>query len=150
MDIQHIQPISFLYFRTETTVQELASFLPVGQELFREAVLHRLTITGPIHWHYTDFAGDITQPFTLEVALPIGSIPDDYDGKFHLKRTQPFRCLTATHTGDWLAMPHTYGRMLQHLADNGLTPSARNREIYINVDFQHPDANLTLIQLGIQ
>jgi effector-binding domain-containing protein len=47
-------------------------------------------------------------------------------------------------------MPQSYGKLLQYIADNKLTPQAVNREIYVNVDFQHPDANEVEIQIGIQ
>lgn len=149
MQIKQVKPINFLFFSTETKIQDLVNLLPVGQELFKEAVKHNLSITGPIHWHYFDFTGDESKPFTLEIALPVSDFPVEYDGKFHLKRTEPFKCASAVHEGGWLQIPITYGKLVQFITNEKLTPVAVNREIYINVDFKNPEANVTEIQMGI-
>jgi effector-binding domain-containing protein len=150
MQIKEVKPISFLFFRTETTVNELAQFALVGQDLFREAVAYRLNITGPVHWHYFGFEGDFNKPFTLEIALPVGDVVESYDGKYHFKRTEPFKCVTHVHEGNWLDIPTSYGKLFQFIAENKLQPVAVNREVYVNVDFKDPDANTTEIQIGIK
>ena len=149
MQIKQVKPINFLFFRTETRISELNNFLPVAQELFKEAVLHHLTITGPIHWHYFGFTGDESKPFTLEISLPVSELPQDYDGKYHFKRTEPFKCVSVVHEGSWYEMPQTYGKLMQFVGDHKLIPNAVNREIYINSDFNHPEANVTEIQMGV-
>ncbi|MBT1697994.1 GyrI-like domain-containing protein [Fulvivirgaceae bacterium PWU4] len=149
MQIKAVKPINFLFFRTEASVAELVNYLPVGQELFKEAVAYNLPITGPVHWHYFGFEGDLTKPFTLEIALPVGEVPEAYDGKFHFKRTDSFKCVSAIHEGSWLDMPQSYGKLMQFIEANHLTPLASNREIYVNADFKHPEANVTEIQIGI-
>lgn len=150
MKVKEVKPINFLFFRAETKIEELHAFLPIGQQLFREAVKQQLNITGPVHWHYYGFTGDESKPFTLEIALPVADVPHDYDGEFHFKRTEAFKCATMEHEGAWNLMPQSYGKLLQYIADNKLTPQAVNREIYVNVDFQHPDANAVEIQIGVQ
>lgn len=150
MQIIRTAPINFLYFYEETTINELKRFLPVGQELIREAVRIGVPLTGPVHWHYYGFTGAPDQVFLLEVCLPIGEIPVDYDGKFHLKRTEAFECACALHSGSWYDLPATYQKMLEFIAAAGLKPIGQNREIYINVDFVDPDANETIVQMGIQ
>src|SRR6218665_3463003 len=102
-----VQPINFLYYRTTTTVGELAKLLPVGQELFKEAIRLKIFITGPVHWHYIGFT-DVTKPFTIEIALPVGEIPGDYDGAYHFKRTEPFKCVSIIHEGAWMDIPQSY------------------------------------------
>lgn len=149
MQIKAVKPINFLFFRTEASVAELVNYLPVGQELFKEAVAYNLPITGPVHWHYFGFEGDLTKPFTLEIALPVGEVPEAYDGKFHFKRTDAFKCVSAIHEGNWKDMPQSYGKLMQFIEANHLTPLASNREIYVNADFKHPEANVTEIQIGI-
>jgi effector-binding domain-containing protein len=149
MQVKTIKPISFLFFRTETSVSELSQFLSVGQELFKEAVLHKLPITGPIHWHYIGFAGDVSKPFTLEISLPVGQIEEEYDGKFHFKRTEPFKCVSFVHDGGWLELPQSYGKIMQFIQSNNLQPNVVNREIYVNADFKDPSANITEVQIGI-
>jgi effector-binding domain-containing protein len=150
MQIKVVKPVNFLFFRTEARVAELSNFLPIAKELFREAVQLDLWITGPIHWHYYGFTPDEAIPFTLEIALPVAALPAIYDGKFHSKRTDPFRCVSAIHEGSWYEIPHTYGKLMGFLSSNKLVASAVNRELYINADFNNPEANVTEIQFGIQ
>jgi effector-binding domain-containing protein len=150
MRIKEVKPISFLYFRTQTKVNELAQYALVGQELFREAVNHKLNITGPVHWHYFGFEGDLEKEFTLEISLPVSDVVDGYDGKFHFKRTDAFKCVALEHEGSWLSIPESYNKAFGFISENQLQPVAANREIYVNVDFRDPDANTTEIQIGIK
>ena len=149
MQIKEVKPVNFLFFRTETKVTELGNFLPVAKDLFKEAVKLDLWVTGPVHWHYYGFAGDEKKPFTLEIALPVATLPEQYDGKFHLKRTEPFRCVSDVHEGNWFEIPNTYRKIMEFVSSNGLMPIGVNRELYINADFSHPEANVTEIQLGV-
>ena len=150
MEVKAVGPINFLYFRTETKVSELYRFLSVGQDLFKEAVSQNIPITGPVHWHYFGFTGDEKQTFELEIALPVGDILEGYDGKFHFKRTESFRCLSLVHHGDWLKLPDSYAKAFGFIAKEKLIPTAKNREVYINVDFKNPESNFTEIQIGIE
>lgn len=149
MDIREIKPITFLFFRTETTVSELVKYLPVGQRLFKEAVTREIDITGPVHWHYSQFQGGLSKPFTLEISLPVGHAPDEYDGQFHFKRSGNFRAVVATHHGSWLSIPETYQKLNDFIVKNSLQTLGVNREVYVNVDFRSPEANTTEIQFGI-
>lgn len=145
---RRIKPANFLFFRTETTVNELAGFFDVAPRLYAEAVKNNLRVTGPVHWHYAGFT-DIQKPFTLEIALPVGEIMPEYDGPFHFKRTDDFACLSLVHEGNWYEMPRSYGALIADAAEKGFKPSGNNREIYVNVDFANPEANVTEIQLGL-
>lgn len=148
--IREVKPINFLYFRTETTVGDLASFLPVSSDLFREAVQHNLRITGPIHWHYFGFNGDPNSSFTLEVSLPVADILPSYDGSFHFKRTGNFKCVAFRHEGPWHELPKSYSKVLDFVSREKLEAVPMTREIYVNADFAYPDANITEIQFGIR
>ncbi|MBL0739602.1 GyrI-like domain-containing protein [Chryseolinea lacunae] len=150
MQLKEISPTTFLFFKTETHLNELGRFIPVGQELFQEAVKQKLFITGPIHWHYFGFTGEPDKPFTLEVALPISEAPADYDGVFHIKRTEPFKSAVTVHEGNWQTLPDAYGRLIQFMHDNKLKPNGATREIYINSDLHAPAANVTMIQMGVE
>ncbi len=150
MQIKEVKPVNFLFFRTETKVNELAGFVPVAKKLFKESVKLDIHPTGPIHWHYFGFTGDETQSFTLEVALPVATVVNDYDGKFHFKRTEPFKCVSVIHEGGWLDMLSTYAKAMNFISENKLQSVAVNRELYINADFIHPEANVTEIQIGIR
>jgi effector-binding domain-containing protein len=148
--IKVVKPINFIYFRTETNVHQLVNFIPVAKDLFREAVNYNLHVTGPVHWHYFGFTGDGSAQFTLEISLPVSEVVNGYDGNFHFKRTQPFRCVSVVHEGGWLTIPESYARLMQFMADNKLEPVGVNREIYLNADFNDPEANITEVQLGVK
>jgi effector-binding domain-containing protein len=150
MQIKAVKPINFLFFRTETTVAELIKFIPIGQEIIHEAVKKNLFITGPVHWHYFGFEGNEHKPFTLEISLPVSEAVSEYDGKFHFKRTEPFKCVSMVHEGSWFDMPKSYGNMMTFMSENKLTPIGATREIYVNTDFKYPEANVTEIQMGVQ
>lgn len=148
-ELRKVKPINFLFYRTETTVEELNKLFWVAPELFKEAVVNNLTITGPIHWHYVGFMGDATKPFILEISLPVAEVLADYDGKFHFKRTEEFKCMSIRHEGNWLEIPASYEKLMEYIKKKSLLPVGVNREIYINADFNFPEANSTEIQLGV-
>ncbi len=147
--LKHVKPINFLFFRVETTVNELSQFFWVAPELFKEAVTNNLTITGPVHWHYFDFMGDLEKPFILEISLPVSEVVNDYDGKFHFKRTNEFKCVSLVHEGNWLDLPTSYEALMKFVQAKKFQPVAVNRELYVNVDFNFPEANTTEVQMGI-
>jgi hypothetical protein len=39
---------------------------------------------------------------------------------------------------------------MKFVSENKLTPTSAVREIYVNSDFENPEANVTEIQFGIQ
>jgi effector-binding domain-containing protein len=150
MLVREIKPVNFLFYRVETHVGELKNFVSVGQKIFAEALKNNLFITGPIQWHYFGFMGDVQRSFTLEIALPVGNVIREYDGIFHFKRTDLFRAVTSMHDGSWESIPASYEKLMHLIAGERLKATAVNREIYINIDFENPDANRTEIQVGIE
>lgn len=151
MQVKEVNPINFVYFRTKTRVGELGRFVGViARELYRDAALHDLEITGPVYWNYFGFNGNESTPFTLDIALPVAEMPGVYHGNFQLKREDPFTCVSLVHTGSWFDLQQNYRRMMEFLAIRGLEPSGNNREIYLNIDFMNPAANVTEIQVGVK
>ncbi len=148
--VKEIRPINFLFYRTEVMVSNLIHQIPVAKALFREAVKLDMHPTGPIHWHYFGFTGDESNRFTLEVCLPVASFPTDFNGNFHFKRTENFKCISFSHEAGWNEIPRSYGVMMEFMQQNNLQPVGVTRELYINVDFCKSDANVTEIQIGTQ
>jgi len=146
---KEVKPINFLFHRAEVKISDLTNQIPVAKELFKESVRLDLHPSGPTHWHYFGFMGDESKPFTLEVCLPVASIPVDYDGKFHFKRTENFKCVSLLHEGGWQEIPKSYGILMEFMQQNKLKPSGITRELYINADFVNPETNVTEIQMGI-
>lgn len=144
-----VESITFLFFRTETHLTELGNFTSVANDLYAEAVRCKLPIAGPAHWHYFGCNGNIVQKFTLEIALPVRHAIAEYDGAFHFKRTEPFSCVSLLHEGNWHELSRSYDKLMEFMRVQKLRASDVNREIYINVDFENPQANVTEIQVGI-
>jgi effector-binding domain-containing protein len=78
-----------------------------------------------------------------------GDVIKEYDGRFHFKRTEPFKCVSLIHEGSWQDLPRSYGTLMQFINKKHLKLAGVNREIYINADFASPDANITEVQIGV-
>jgi effector-binding domain-containing protein len=150
MQIKEVKPINFLHFRTKTRISELGRFVGIiARELYRDATYNDLEVTGPVYWNYFGFDGDESGSFVLEIALPVAEIHSAYNGKFRLKREGSFHCVSTIHEGSWFDLPRSYSMITEFLTAKGLEPCACNREIYLNIDFMNPNANVTEIQIGI-
>jgi effector-binding domain-containing protein len=147
--VKEIKSINFLFHRAEVKISDLVNQIPIAKELFKESVRLDLHPSGPIHWHYFGFMGDESKPFILEVCLPVAIILADYDGKFHFKRTENFKCVSLLHEGGWQEIPKSYGVLMDYMKQHQLNPSGVTRELYINADFVNPEANVTEIQMGV-
>lgn len=152
MNTHQISPINLLYYREQTSINKLYTFLEreIAAKLQQEAIANHLLITGPVCWTYLGFMGDETEPFTLEVGIPVNKIPEEYQGEFQFKTTSLFNCVSTMHFGDWMQLPVTYGKLMAYLNTQGLTPTGENRELYINANFDQPDANITWVQIGVK
>lgn len=150
MQVKEINPINFLFFRTRTKVSGLGRYVGiVARELYRDAALNNLEVSGPVYWNYFGFEGDESKEFTLEIALPIAEIPKGYEGKFRVKREDAFQCVSIVHEGSWFDIPSSYSKLMKYIDQHQLKTVATNRELYINMDFNNPAANVTEIQVGI-
>ncbi len=148
MEVLIIQPASFLYFDAESTLRDLSTFHSVGEQLSKEAVACKMRVCGALQWHYHS-SKKATDPFRVDVALPVQSFPDGYDGIFHLKRTEAFKCVAGIHSGPWTALADTYRRVMDYVSAGQLEMSHYNREVYVAYDANNPSANLTWVQVGI-
>ena len=150
IQVKEVKPICFLFHRVQAVLGDLPALGMVGQELIAEAVSQKVMVTGPVHWHYVGFDGDLTKPFTLEISLPVSGMAEGYDGRFHFKRTDSFTALCLTHYGAWQNMLASYKVIMDHVEAKGLHLTGNNREVYVNVDLTDREANETEIQVGIR
>ena len=151
LTLKHVRPINFLFFQTRTRVCDLGRFVGIiSRELHRDAALNDLEVTGPVYWEYDGFdRGDELKEFTLDIGLPVAELPNEYVGKFRLKRTEPSTCLSMIHYGSWYHLGSSYDHLFQCISENNLTPDNSRREIYINIDIADPRGNVTEIQVGV-
>jgi effector-binding domain-containing protein len=150
MEIKTFNPITILYFTKQvklSALNELVRFK--AKELYKDAALHDIEITGPIYWIYYGMDGNPETVFTLEIALPVTE-PENYQGNFQVKKLGQFNCLSTSSPGSWNKLPVAYGNLFGEINEKGYTPTGECREIYLYMDFLHPENNLTEIQVGLQ
>jgi len=151
MELKKIHPMQVLCFETKAKLSDLGEYVRVvAHNMYQAAVKNDLEITGPVYWIYDGMDGNPETVFNLTIALPITFKEKDLSSSgFKLKSLRAFPCVSGLHPGDWNKLGETYGSLVPTLLSGGLTMSGENREIYLNMDFQNPEANITEIQIGI-
>lgn len=151
MELKKVHPMQVLCFETKTKLSEIGEYVRiVAHKMYQAAVQNDLEITGPVYWVYEGMDGNPETIFSLTIALPISFKEKELiNSEFRLKSLRAFQCGTAQHVGDWGKLGETYGSLIPKILSSGLTMSGENREIYLNMDFQNPEANITEIQIGI-
>lgn len=148
MQIKTYPPVTVLYSSHQTTISQLAQFVGViAKDLIAEAVQNNALISGPIIWIYHGMDGKPDTLFTLEIAVPIQG--DFTPTRFAIKQLAAFKALNHTHEGPWQEMPQSYGEIMQHIDLHKIPLTEESREIYLNIDFQQPEHNITHIQVGV-
>jgi len=139
--------LTVLYSTHQTTLQELRPFVgTVMKDLYIEAARNTI-VSGPIYWIYHGADGKTDTIFTLEIALPIqGSFQPS---KFLVKELPAFKAVSHIHEGSWDQLYATYQQIMQHIEANKFQLNDECREVYINIDFQKPENNITEVQVGI-
>lgn len=136
---------------TETTLQTLLQYVRVvARRLYHDAIKHDLEITGPVYWIYEGADGNPDTKFWLTIAIPVTSDSSQpNDSEFKIKKFDTFKCLTDQLLGDWGKLGNTYGALMEEIQSKNLHMSGLNREIYLNMDFENPEANITEVQIGL-
>ena len=140
-----------LCFETETTLKEILQYIRVvAHKMYQVAVQNELEITGPVYWLYEGMDGNPETVFSLTIALPVSFKDKTLNtSEFKLKQLDTFSCASEQHLGDWNKLGETYGSLIPAILSDGRTMSGQNREIYLNIDFENPEANITEVQIGI-
>lgn len=147
MTIKTHPPMTVLCSTHETTIQQLDQFVgTVMKDLYLEAANNTI-VSGPVYWIYHGMDGQPETVFTLEIAVPIQGRYQS--SKFSIKELSPFRTVTHIHEGAWEQLPATYTQMMKHIEANKIPMKDECRELYLNIDFQKPENNITEVQVGI-
>ena len=147
MTIKTHPPLTVLYSTHKTTIPQLNQFVgTVMKDLYAEAASSTL-VCGPLYWIYHGLDGKPDTVFTLEIALPIQG--KFQSSQFSIKDLPAFKTITHIHEGAWEQLYATYGQMMQHIEANKIPIKDECREVYINIDFQKPENNITEVQVGI-
>ena len=147
MTIKTHPPLTVLYSSHQTTIRQLSQFAgTVMKDLYIEAAKNSI-VSGPVYWIYHGMDGKPDTVFTLEIALPVqGTFQSS---RFSLKELPAFKTVAHIHEGAWEQLYATYGQMMQHIEANKIPIKDECRELYLNIDFQKPENNITEVQVGI-
>lgn len=150
MQIKEAKSLTTLAFSTQTTLAGLTPFVrTVARHLYREAIRLDLEITGPISWQYTGVDGKPDTVFDLDIVLPIQLAQGEPAEGLAFKNLNSFNSGSVEHLGSWGNLAAAYGPLAGGLRQAGHQLSAVNREVYVNMDFENPENNITLIYMGI-
>jgi len=138
-------------FETETTMETMMQYVRVvARQLYQDAITHDLEITGPVYWIYQGADGQPDTKFALTVAIPVTNSSAQSSGsQFNIAKLDTFQCLSEQHLGDWAKLGNTYGALMGEIQSKNLQMSGLTREIYLNMDFENPEANITEVQIGV-
>ena len=138
-------------FETETTMETMLQYVRVvARELYQEAIAHDLEIAGPVYWIYRGADGQPDTKFNLTVAIPVtNSSTQSIGSRFKIAKLDTFKCLTEQHLGDWGKLGNTYGALMGEIQSKNLQMNGLTREIYLNMDFENPEGNITEVQIGL-
>ena len=147
MTIKTHPPLTVLYSTHQTTIQQLTQFAgTVMKDLYMDAAKNSI-VSGPVYWIYHGMDGKQETVFTLEIALPVQGVFKP--SKFSIKELPAFKTVAHIHEGAWEQLYATYDQMMQHIEANKIPMKDECRELYLNIDFQKPENNITEVQVGI-
>ncbi len=148
MHVKTHPPVTVLYSRHQTTIPQLSQFVGVVvKDLYAEAVQHNALISGAPIWIYHGADGKPDTVFTLDIAIPIQGHVES--SRFAVKELPAFKALTTTHEGAWHTLTRTYQDIMQHIDSHKIPMIEECREVYLNIDFQQPEHNVTQVQMGV-
>lgn len=148
MQVKTYPPVTVLYSQHRTTIRQLGDLVgTVVKDLCAEAVQHNALISGAPIWIYHGMDGRPDTVFTLEIAIPIQGLFSS--SRFAIKQLPAFKALTHTHEGEWTRLPEAYGAIMQHIDNHKIPINEECREVYLNIDFQTPQYNITQVQMGV-
>ncbi len=147
MEIVRIAAGNFLYHVVGVMPFDESGLLDFGDALLREAYISGMPVSGALQLHYR-FNQPVGKPDELHIALPVRSFAHDYDGLFHLKRTDAFCCITDVVHGNasgfderWQKLERCAG-MLHLESGNGY------REILASTEYGQ-NSGLRILQLEV-
>jgi effector-binding domain-containing protein len=150
MEEKTINPFSVLSFTTRATMADLMNLAVVKmQEMQKDAAQHDVVINGPVSWIFYGMDDKPETIFTLDIVLPAEE-KSGYRGNFEMKKLAPFKCISSLYKGPWDKVGDTYAGIFGEIGQKGYAHTGECREIYKMIDLEHPENNLTEVQVGIQ
>jgi len=149
MQVKSHPPMNVLYCSYQASLLTLQDKVgTVAKELYAEAARQQLLVAGPQYWFYYGMDGNPETIFTLEIAVPVSGVPETNE-HFLFKELPAFKCMSVIHEGAWTELKKTYEKLIGEITKQNLKMNGASREMYINVDFNREECNLTEVQVGI-
>lgn len=149
MQIIHNHPFSALVFETDTTLSDLNQHVGhVARDLAADALASGLDLAGPVYWVYEGADGRPDTRFHLTIAQPVLGTADA-PTRYTRREMPPFASLQQLHDGPWPDLCAAYQSLIGAAMQQNLKLSGVSRELYIQMDWEHPQRNVTLVQLGV-
>ncbi len=150
MQVKELPAQKYFIYRTETTLLNVNAIAEREVDVLYGTVGQLgLSVAGNLEFIYWGATGDLTKPFTLEIALPIGDEALSIPPKYEIVEYPAFKAFAHTHLGDFSNVMPVYEEMFKQLFAQGHQPTNQTREVYIHwVDLTSPE-NVTEILLEI-
>jgi effector-binding domain-containing protein len=150
MEIKTLEPVHVLCTEVTTTLKEIKAYVgSTPADLYAEAAQCGLTPAGPQHWVYTGMTtNDPDHEFHLLIGLPVTG--GGQSEQYQQKELPVFKCATMIHNGSWNDLGFTYKQLFGALIQQGFIPTGTCREVYLVVDMENPQNNITEVQAGIK
>ena len=149
MEIKTQQPVRVMYGNVTATLNTLKTDVGnVPEDLYTEAGKAGLQPAGPQHWVYIGADENRDTQFSLDMGLPVQG--DGTSDKYQVKELPALKCATTIHEGSWDNFAATYEKLIGEVMAKGLKMTNECREVYLNVDMENPEKNITEVQVGIE
>lgn len=147
--MKKIEALNVLAYSQRLKLSELQMLVGVvPQDIVKVALENGFTITGCQIWNYNGCDGKPETEFELKICLPVDTAGRSLEHTRYKLETLPAIQVEETiHRGDWSQLGPTYCELFGRMAQQGKVPNGCTREIYLQVDFEHPENNITEVQV---
>ena len=148
MEIKTQAPVKVMYTKVKTTLQDIQQYVgKTPMDIKTECDRLGLTTNKVQHWVYYGASMEPNKEFTLQICLEVeGEAKSD---KYQFQELPEFKCATTIHNGSWDNFAATYEKFIPTVMSKGHQLTNISREVYLTVDFENPENNVTEIQIGV-
>lgn len=150
MRLRTMSGMAYVYGTEETTLpkikESIGKFMPA---LMKAGDAGKFHITGAPVMIYRGMQQDLTQPFTLEVGVPVRELPEKLED-FKARLTEPFRCAALLYTGPVSGMGKAFEKLFADVFAQQLTPTGEVREMYLYWESEESANNVIMVQVGVK
>lgn len=147
MEFKEVKAQTVFYETMTTTLNAIGQYVgTTPQRLMSEAVEAGFELAGPQIWIYEGATGQPDVSFQLTIAIPVQGGPQQHE---QIKQLNAFTCAEHILEGNWDQFKTIYPELIGNLMGQKMQLTGICREVYHQVDFEHPENNRTAIQIGI-